>query len=153
MTQILQKSKIPHYGKSKPYVGKEDDFQKSCERYLRVSNWKDKNYFHPPNGGNRNAKEGAKFKSMGVKAGVSDLIFLEPNQRYAGLVIELKVRSVDRLVPKKGIVNRVPGRMGTVRPNQKEFLTKCLGSGYFVAVVWNLDEFIGLVSDYFTDKL
>ena len=43
--------------------------------------------FHVPNGGNRNAREGAKFKTMGVIPGVSDLIFL-----YDGVAhfIELK---------------------------------------------------------------
>jgi hypothetical protein len=43
--------------------------------------------FHCPNGGNRNAREGAKFKSMGVVAGVADLLFIYSNKLYA---IELK---------------------------------------------------------------
>lgn len=43
--------------------------------------------FHVPNGGHRNAREGAKFKTMGVIKGVSDLIFL-----YRGMswLLELK---------------------------------------------------------------
>src|SRR4051812_14240275 len=33
-------------------------------------------YFHVPNGGNRDAAEGKRFKEIGVKAGVPDLVFL-----------------------------------------------------------------------------
>lgn len=43
--------------------------------------------FHAPNGGNRNAREGAKFKAMGVFPGVADLLFIFNNRFYA---IELK---------------------------------------------------------------
>jgi len=32
--------------------------------------------FHIPNGGKRNAREAARFKRMGVKAGVPDLFLL-----------------------------------------------------------------------------
>jgi hypothetical protein len=39
-------------------------------------------YFHVPNGGSRNAAEGARFKAIGVKAGVPDLIFLAHQRFY-----------------------------------------------------------------------
>lgn len=35
-------------------------------------------FFHVPNGGSRNAKEGAKFKAMGTVAGVPDYVCLSP---------------------------------------------------------------------------
>ena len=38
--------------------------------------------FHVPNGGARNAREGAKFKTMGVTAGVADLFFLLDSVAY-----------------------------------------------------------------------
>lgn len=44
-------------------------------------------YFHVPNGGSRNAAEGARFKQIGVKAGVPDLIFLAHQRFYC---LELK---------------------------------------------------------------
>ena len=43
--------------------------------------------FHVPNGGFRNAREGAKFKKIGVVPGVADLIFLYNKTAY---LIELK---------------------------------------------------------------
>lgn len=52
--------------------------------------------FHIPNGGNRSMREGAKFKAMGVVAGIPDMILCVPamdNISVAyiyGLFIELK---------------------------------------------------------------
>lgn len=46
--------------------------------------------FHVPNGGKRNAAEAARFKAMGVKAGVPDLCLPVPMNGFAGLYIEMK---------------------------------------------------------------
>ena len=43
--------------------------------------------FHVPNGGSRNAREGKKFKQIGVVAGVADLLFLFNGRCYC---LELK---------------------------------------------------------------
>lgn len=54
---------------------------------------------HIPNGGKRNATEAARFKAMGVKAGVPDLFLPVPRGGYAGLYIEMKYgrnRTTDR---------------------------------------------------------
>lgn len=62
------------------------------EAYQRLSgqvpefNW----FFHVPNGGSRNIREAVKFKAMGVKAGVPDILLPVPRQGYNGLAIELK---------------------------------------------------------------
>lgn len=45
---------------------------------------------HIPNGGKRNAAEAARFKAMGVKAGVPDLFLPVPRAGYAGMYIEMK---------------------------------------------------------------
>lgn len=47
--------------------------------------------FHIPNGGGRSKSEGAKFKAMGVKAGVPDLCLPIPRNGYNNLWIEMKV--------------------------------------------------------------
>lgn len=44
-------------------------------------------YFHCPNGGSRDAREGARFKQAGVKAGIFDLTFLHCARFF---VLELK---------------------------------------------------------------
>ena len=46
--------------------------------------------FHIPNGGKRNAQEAARFKQMGVKAGVPDIFLPVPRGGFHGLWIELK---------------------------------------------------------------
>lgn len=45
---------------------------------------------HIPNGGNRNAREGAKLKRMGVLAGVPDLHLPAARGGYISLYIEMK---------------------------------------------------------------
>ena len=47
-------------------------------------------FWHTPNGGFRDEREAAKFKAMGVLAGVADLAFIMPGPRVAWL--ELKAR-------------------------------------------------------------
>jgi len=46
--------------------------------------------FHPPNGGKRSARTGAKLKAMGTKPGVPDVVLPVPRQGYGALFIELK---------------------------------------------------------------
>ncbi len=53
----------------------EDTLQKSIIQYLRIAAPNGLLYFHVPNGGKRSASEGARFKAMGVMAGVADLLF------------------------------------------------------------------------------
>ena len=49
-------------------------FHPICRDYL----------IHVPNGGRRDIREAAKFKRMGVKAGVPDLVLLYPSGGYHG---------------------------------------------------------------------
>jgi len=67
-------------------VTKEDYLQYKLCDWLRE---KKIMHFHVPNGGLRSKREGAKFKAMGVKAGVHDLIILLDKGRT--IFIELKV--------------------------------------------------------------
>lgn len=46
--------------------------------------------FHVPNGGKRSKVEAARFKAMGVQAGVPDLFLPVPRGAYHGLFIEMK---------------------------------------------------------------
>ena len=78
--------------------------------------------FHVPNGGTRNMREAVKFKSMGVKAGVPDLILPVARNKYHSLAIELKA--------------------GKNKPTEfqlqwHEFLRK---EGWYVAVCYSWEE-------------
>ena len=46
--------------------------------------------YHIPNGGKRSKSEAARFRAMGVKAGVSDLFLPCARGGYHGLYVEMK---------------------------------------------------------------
>lgn len=46
--------------------------------------------YHIPNGGKRNAREGARFKQLGVRKGVADLFLPIPIAPFHGAYIEMK---------------------------------------------------------------
>lgn len=105
----------------------EDRLQQEC--YLGFHN-KYPQYrgllFHVPNGGARNAREGAKFKSMGVVPGVSDFIFLFKGKVF---FIELKTKKGDQ----------------SQKQMNWELLVKKHGFPYFI--VRSVDEFNCLIEN------
>ena len=107
----------------------EDDLQIACMSYMRLVHT-DLLAFHVPNGGNRSAREGAKFKRMGVLSGVPDILIMQPSGEYNGLAIELKI--------------------GKNKPsdNQIEVMNKLMACGWYVTIVRDLDHFMKLVDDY-----
>lgn len=123
------KSEIIHYGKNKPYTGKEDDLQKACVQWLRY-NYPSLLFFHPANGGYRSKAEAGIFKAMGVTPGVSDLVILRKSWPWAGLFIELKVKG------------------GKLSEYQTAFLNDAIERQYQAVVVWSLDGFMEAVTDY-----
>ncbi|MFR6747787.1 MAG: VRR-NUC domain-containing protein [Roseburia faecis] len=86
--------------------------------------------YHVPNGGSRNRAEAAKFKQMGVKAGVADLCLPYPKGAYCGLWIEMKY-----------------GR-NTQQETQKEFLEDMAAAGHFVATCYSAREACEVIEEY-----
>lgn len=72
--------------------------------------------FHIPNGGKRDVKEAARFKAMGVKAGIPDLCLPVPMNGFAGLYIEMKYGK------------------NTTTEKQKEWISALKEQGYKVEV-------------------
>lgn len=54
-------------------------------------------WYHVPNGGYRRLQEAIKFKRMGVKPGVPDVVICKARKSYHGLYIELKRREGGKL--------------------------------------------------------
>ena len=75
--------------------------------------------FAVPNGGRRDAREGARFKAQGVTPGVSDLILLVPRPHI--LLLELKIKG------------------GKVSDAQKAWLAKAAGQGHTAAVAYDFN--------------
>lgn len=85
---------------------------------------------HIPNGGKRNISEAAKFKKMGVKAGVADLLLPVPKGVYNGLWIELKYGK------------------NTLQDSQQEFLADMENNGYFVCTCYSKEAAVILILEY-----
>lgn len=102
-------------------------------RALTNESWKV--VHHIPNGGNRSAREGQRFKLMGVVAGIPDVFVPIPNDVYHGLYIEFKN---DR---------------GSVSKVQKEVHRIIRGNGYYVAVCRSTEEAIEVTKKYEANEL
>jgi hypothetical protein len=116
-------------GEFQPYIGSEDNFQKSVARYLDS---KGVLWFHCPNGGHRNVAEAAKLKAMGVKAGVPDVLIFEPRKGYHGFAIELKVAKNKRT------------------EHQMEMQELFMSHNWKVITSYSLDEVIAEIDNYFS---
>ena len=82
--------------------------------------------WHVPNGGHRNKLEAAKFKSIGVVAGVPDLEFHFKGRSY---FIELKI----------------PG--GSQSPKQKKVQEALEGQGFNYYLIWSFEEFQRIIKE------
>lgn len=112
----------------------EDDEQIAVMQWARLQNYKDgkvADYLHhSPNGGSRNAIEGAKFKRMGVMKGFPDLFLFVPAQGYHGLLIELKAEN------------------GRLQPTQKIVLNRMAELGYCCKVCFGAEQAIDEIKSY-----
>ncbi len=96
--------------------------------------------FHPANGGKRDAREAARLKGMGVRAGVPDVMIPHTGgdestlNFWYGLAIELKAQ--------KGVVTH----------SQKEWHERLRSAGWQVNVCRSFDEARQVIADYFGVK-
>lgn len=85
---------------------------------------------HIPNGGKRSKSEAARFKAMGVKAGVSDMFLPVARGRYHGLYIELKAKD------------------GRVTCEQRRFLASVEEQGYKGVVAYGGEAAAKVIYSY-----
>lgn len=86
--------------------------------------------YHVPNGGKRGKREAGRFKAMGVRAGVPDVVVPIPSRGYAALYIEMKSKD------------------GPVRKEQKAFLLELHRVGNFAVVCRSAEEAWGEIRHY-----
>lgn len=114
----------------------EDDLQMQCVTWFRLQFPKFARLLHhSPNGGRRNAREGARFKKMGVQPGFPDLVLLVASQDCHALLIELKSAT------------------GRQEDSQKEYQALVEAQGYRYALVRSFDEFKKLIENYMTGNI
>ena len=87
---------------------------------------------HSPNGGKRNAREAARFKNMGVRAGFPDLILLYPSGGFHSLCIEFKT----------------PSKSSRQTPTQKEWQALAEAHGNKYSVCRSLEDFQQVIRAY-----
>ena len=92
---------------------------------------------HSPNGGKRNAREGARFKAIGTRAGFPDLILLYPAQGYHALLVEMKTKQ----------------RGSCQSDNQKEYQRLAEKYGYKYVICRSFDEFREIITNYLTKEI
>ncbi len=112
------------------------------DEHLRFVRWFEFQYpqykdllHHSPNGGKRGAKEGKRFKDMGVRPGRPDIELNVPRETFHGLFIELKVGK-----------NRLTD-------NQKDQLAKLREQGYDCHVCYGAEAAMQVVKGYLGGKL
>lgn len=85
---------------------------------------------HSPNGGRRTAREGARFKRMGTRAGFPDLVLFIPTNDFHALFIELKTAR------------------GRQTQTQKDWQQRVEGKGYCYRICRSFEEFMNIIKDY-----
>jgi len=115
-------------------LSKEDKFQRAVMQYFK-NQYPEAYVIHPPNEGKRSPYERFKFKQLGGKSGIPDVLCFAPNDSYNGLALELKV--------------------GYNKPtqNQKDALEALKTSGWYSTWVKDLDTTIELIDKYFKNDL
>jgi hypothetical protein len=120
----------------------EDELHRACVQWAEAQSGaipELEALFHPPNGGHRDARTGARMKELGAKAGVPDLclpivrpvIWTNGTEVAAGaLWVELKSES------------------GQLRDTQKEWRTRLMKHQHCYIVCRSLDVFRAAVTDY-----
>lgn len=119
-------------GKARKHQGHaEDDLQMQCVQWFCLQFPKlARLLHHSPNGGRRDAREGARFKQMGTQAGFPDLILLVAAKGYHALLLELKTRT------------------GRQQDSQKEYQQLAEAQGYRYVVIRSLEAFMDEVNTY-----
>ncbi len=111
----------------------EDKLQTACVQWFDLQFSKiSRLLHHSPNGGRRSAREGARFKEMGTRAGFPDLILCYPAKGYHALFIEMKTRS----------------KSSRQSQSQKEYQALLEKYGYKYTVCRSFVEFQKTIIDY-----
>lgn len=109
----------------------EEDMQIACVRWFEAQYPKLALLLHhSPNGGRRNAIEGARFKAMGTRKGFPDLMLCYPAKHYHALFVELKTKN------------------GVQRVSQKIWQERAEWAGYKYVICRSIESFITEINTY-----
>lgn len=112
------------------YFTKEDVLGKSVAYYLRAQ-YPKAFWWHTVNEGKRTPLEQLKAVELGIRAGVSDILIICPNDKAKGLCLELKIKP------------------NTCTESQKHFLHNMNEYGWHTAVVFTFEEAKMRIDEWF----
>lgn len=112
-------------GYLKPDHGPEITLQNKSAKYLREVNLL---FNHSPNEGKRG--KGKQQTQSGMSKGFPDLFIYEPNEKYNGLAVELKIRG------------------GAPSKEQMDWLVKLAGRGYKSVLCYSFETFVKTILKY-----
>lgn len=121
-------------GKRPKRASPEEDLQRSVFEWIFLHEHK---YpvleftMHVPNGGRRSKGEAGRFKAMGVRKGISDVVNPFPQPGGAGFACELKA-----------------SKDGRATPEQLKYLKFAKSNGWVTGICFTLDQFIVLIEQY-----
>lgn len=116
------------------YLGPEDKLQRQVMQYIGMQ-YPKAIITHPANEGKRSKFEQYKLKTLGVTAGIPDLLIFTPNKKYNGLAIELK------------------SGYNKPRPTQKQWLEDLKTCNWFTIWLNNFDDCKLVIDSYFNNAL
>jgi hypothetical protein len=116
------------------YLGKEDHLQHQVMQYI-AAQYPFALATHIANEGRRSPFERFKFKHLGAKAGIPDILIFDPNAKYNGLAIELKAGK------------------NKPTPAQKEWLEELEVRGWAAMWLNDFDKVVDVLKKYFMDEL
>lgn len=116
------------------YLGKEDKLQHQVMAYI-AAQYPFALATHIANEGKRSPFERFKFKYLGAKAGIPDVMIFDKNAKFNGLAIELKA--------------------GKNKPteSQKQWLKDLEDRGWVAMWLNDFDQIIEVIQKYFADEL
>lgn len=123
----------PLQGTTKNTYGLEETLHRACFDWIFAHENRYpilKYTFHAPNGGRRSKGEAGRFKAMGVRKGVVDIINPFASDYAAGLACELKAPN------------------GRITEEQQQFLETARQNNYVTGVCYSIDDFIKCVHKY-----
>ncbi len=114
----------------------EDRLQTACVQWFDLQfNKLSRLLHHSPNGGKRSAREGARFKEMGTRAGFPDLVLLYPAKGYHALFIEMKTSD----------------KSSRLSPAQKKYGATLEKYGYKYTVCRSFEDFQKIIKGYLSN--
>jgi hypothetical protein len=112
----------------------EDQIQKSIIEWSNTHPILKDFLVHIPNQRQCTPPQGARFKKLGVRPGVSDLILPYPSKNYHGLWCEVKTK------------------IGVLTQLQQVWLDRMKSAGYYTCIARSLEEFQKKIWGYLYDS-